>query len=90
MCSSISVSATKAMIVRISLYKGLYKGSSVCVRAAEYLDKGLPFIQESWATIRTQVRLLFSNSYCSYARLAQPGPSRTRLCGPCIAAIAGV
>ena len=28
-------------------------------------------------------------SYCSYARPAQPGPIRTRLCGPCIAAIAG-
>ena len=29
------------------------------------------------------------NSFCSYARPAQPGPNRTRLCGPCIAAIAG-
>ena len=28
-------------------------------------------------------------SFCSYARSAQPGPNRTRLCGPCIAAIAG-
>ena len=28
-------------------------------------------------------------SKCSYARSAQPGPSRTRLCGPCIVAIAG-
>ena len=28
-------------------------------------------------------------SYCSYARSAQPGPIRTRLCGPCIAAKAG-
>ena len=28
-------------------------------------------------------------SYCSYARFAQPGPIRTRLCGPCIAAKAG-
>ena len=28
-------------------------------------------------------------SYCSYARPAQPGPIRTRLCGPCIAVIAG-
>ena len=27
-------------------------------------------------------------SFCSYARPAQPGPNRTRLCGPCIAAIA--
>ena len=26
---------------------------------------------------------------CSYAPPAQPGPTRTRLCGPCIAAIAG-
>ena len=28
-------------------------------------------------------------SFCSYARPAQPGPNRTRLCGPYIAAIAG-
>ena len=28
-------------------------------------------------------------SYYSYARPAQPGPNRARLCGPCIAAIAG-
>ena len=28
-------------------------------------------------------------SYCSYARPAQPGPIWTRLCGPCIAVIAG-
>ena len=28
-------------------------------------------------------------SYCSYVRPAQPGPIRTRLCGPCIAAVAG-
>ena len=28
-------------------------------------------------------------SFCSYARPAQPGPNRTRLCGPCIAAITG-
>ena len=29
------------------------------------------------------------NSYYSYARPAQPGPNRTRLCGQCITAIAG-
>ena len=28
-------------------------------------------------------------SYCRYVRPAQPGPIRTRLCGPCIAAVAG-
>ena len=28
-------------------------------------------------------------SYCSYVRPAQPGPIRTRLCGPCIAAVTG-
>ena len=28
-------------------------------------------------------------SYYSYARPTQPGPNRTRLCGPCIAIIAG-
>ena len=36
------------------------------------------------------VRTAWSDSgYCSYARSAQPGPIRTRLCGPCIAAKAG-
>ena len=33
--------------MRINLYNGLYKRSSVYVRAAEYLDKGLPFKKES-------------------------------------------
>ena len=36
---------------------------------------------------RTEADLI--TSYCSYARPAQPGPIRTRLCGPCIAVIAG-
>ena len=31
----------------------------------------------------------FKTSFCSYARPAQHGPNRIRLCGPCIAAIAG-
>ena len=31
-----------------------------------------------------------NNQPCSYALPAQPGPIRTRLCGPCIAAIAGL
>ena len=35
------------------------------------------------------VESLTKTSFCSYARPAQPGPNRTRLCGPCIAAIAG-
>ena len=30
-----------------------------------------------------------STSYCSHARPTQPGPNRTRLCGPYIAAISG-
>ena len=30
-----------------------------------------------------------NHQLCSYARPSQPGPIRTRLCGPCIAAIAG-
>ena len=46
------------VILRMNLYNALYKRSSLCVRAAGYLDKGSPNIQESWATIRTQVRLL--------------------------------
>ena len=33
--------------------------------------------------------IIIITSYCSYARPAQPGPIRTRLCGPCIAAMAG-
>ena len=36
---------------------------------------------------RTKADLI--TSYCSYARPAQPGPNRTRLCGPCIAVKAG-
>ena len=40
---------------------------------------------------RTETSLITESdhSYCSYARPAQPGPNRTRLCGPCIAAKAG-
>ena len=34
-------------------------------------------------------RFYAQTCYCSYARPTQPGPIRTRLCGPCIAAIAG-
>ena len=30
-----------------------------------------------------------NHQLCSFAPPAQPGPIRTRLCGPCIAAIAG-
>ena len=44
------------VVVRINLYNGFCKRSSVCVRVAEYLDKDSPFMQESWAdTIGTQV-----------------------------------
>ena len=41
---------------------------------------------------RTETSLITESdqsNYCSYARSAQPGPIRTRLCGPCIAAKAG-
>ena len=34
-------------------------------------------------------RICSQISFCSYAWPAQPGPNRTRLCGPCIVAIAG-
>ena len=34
-------------------------------------------------------RFMKTTSFCSYAWPAQPGPNRTRLCEPCIAAIAG-
>ena len=37
---------------------------------------------------RTKVELI--TIYCSYARPAQPCPIRARLCGPCIAANAGL
>ena len=37
---------------------------------------------------RTKADLI--TSYCSYARLAQSGPIRTRLCWPCLAVIAGL
>ena len=48
------------MVVQINLYDGLYKRSSMYMLAAEYLDKGSPVMQESWATLGAQVRLLFS------------------------------
>ena len=42
---------------------------------------------------RTETSLITESdlitSFCSYERPAQPGPIRTRLCGPCIAALAG-
>ena len=34
-------------------------------------------------------RFMKTTSFCSYARPAQPGPNRTRLWEPCIAAVAG-
>ena len=43
--------------------------------------------KRSETSLITEVELI--TSYCSYARSAQPGPIRTRLCGPCIAAKAG-
>ena len=36
-----------------------------------------------------QIEAELITSYCSYARPTKPGPIRTRLCGPCIAAKAG-
>ena len=41
----------------------------------------------SLITNRTKAELI--TSYCNYGLSAQPGPIRTRLCGPCIAAKAG-
>ena len=43
--------------------------------------------ETSLITKRTKADLI--TSYCSYVRPAQPGPIRIRLCGPCIAAVAG-
>ena len=56
----------------------LYKNNSIC---SSPLSAPVRFVFESEYKTRT--------SFCSYARPAQPGPNRTRLCGPCIAAIAG-
>ena len=42
------------IVVRLNLYDGLYKRSSVCVR--EFLDKDSPFMQEASATMGKQVR----------------------------------
>ena len=43
------------MFVRVNLFNGLYKRSTMGVRAAKYmyLDKGSTYMKESWATIRT-------------------------------------
>ena len=43
--------------------------------------------ETSLTTKRTKEDLIIS--YCRYARSAQPGPIRTRLCGPCTVAVAG-
>ena len=43
--------------------------------------------ETSLITKRTKADLI--TSYSSYVWPAQPGPIRTRLCGPCIAAVAG-
>ena len=50
-----------------------------------YLSKKESHIQ----VISQNIRSMNTTSFCSYARPAQPGPNRTRLCWPCIAAIAG-
>ena len=42
----------------------------------------------STATVRS-FKKNKETSFCSYARPAQPCPNRTRLCGPCIAAVVG-
>ena len=43
--------------------------------------------KQAYLPNRTKVDLI--TRYCSYARPAQPGPIRTRLCWPCIAVIVG-
>ena len=47
-------------------------------------------LEQSWQTTPNEPKADLITSYCSYARPAQPGPIRTRLCGPCIAVIAGL
>ena len=49
-----------------------------------HLPKGT---ETNLITNRAKAELI--TNYCSYARSAQLGPIRTRLCGPCIAAKAG-
>ena len=70
----------------------------VCVVICHKISQDLLLV--IWATdvgnTRNRCLLLLTmfpintkTSYCCYARPGQPGPIRTRLCRPCIAAIAG-
>ena len=45
--------------------------------------------QSDSITVNSQDTKSLQTSFCSYARPAQTGPIRTRLCRPCIAAIPG-
>ena len=47
------------------------------------------FTLDIWSLELRWIEINVQTSFCSYARPAQPGPNRTRLCGPCIATIAG-
>ena len=56
--------------------------------ATRLSDFGQHFVTTMVVHLPNRAELI--TSYCSYARSAQPGPNRTRLCGPCIAAKAGI
>ena len=68
--------------------KAKFTVCSIIKLATIALMRHLVIGQRQKAPKRTKAELI--TSYCSYARSAQPGPNRTRLCGPCIAAKAGL
>ena len=69
------------------------KNSYVCILSNLHFDKTNNWIARA-ASFCMKVpsnlsAFSYKTSFCSYARPAQSGPNRTRLCGPCIAAITG-
>ena len=60
-----------------------------CSKVLQWQVRNQAIHQEMKMMIIHKMVKVNRTSYCSYARPAQPGQIRTRLCGPCIAAIAG-
>ena len=76
--------------VKAKIYGVLYKQSSSIAfdeTSSCWLAPKTPNFRVVHLPKITEISLI--TGYCSYARPAQPGPIRTRLCGPCIAAIDG-
>ena len=69
----------------------LFSGQSIKLESTPFLMYMLSkkLSHECRLASKLVVEMKKKNSYYSYARPAQPGPNRTRLCGPCTAAIAG-